>query len=59
MKQSNNKKVSGSPRKKSFFRMNISWMDAQQRPKIIHIITQFVNCLSAKYDLEKMKQNNS
>jgi len=51
--------VSGSIRKNSTFRMNISWMDAQQRPKITQIITQRVNRLSAKYDSEKMKQNNS
>jgi len=36
--------------------MNISWMDSQQRPKITQIITPLVNRLSAKYDLEKVKQ---
>jgi len=30
--------VSGSIRKTSTFKMNISWMDAQQRPKITQII---------------------
>jgi len=47
-------KVSGSIRKKSTF-----WMDAQQRPTITQIITQLVNSLSANYDLEKIRQNNS
>jgi len=51
--------VSGSIRKKSTFRMNISWMDAQQRPKTTQIITQRVNRLSAKYESGKIKQNNS
>jgi len=35
--------------------MNISWMDAQQRPKITQIITPLVNRLSEKFDLEKVK----
>jgi len=51
--------VSGSIRKKNTFKMNISWMDTQQRPKITQIITQLVNRLSAKDDSGKMKQNNS
>jgi len=35
--------VSGSISKKSPFRMDISWMDAQQRPQITQIITQLHN----------------
>jgi len=51
--------VSSSIRKKSTFRMNISWMDAQQRPNITQIIIQLVNRLSAKFHSEKIKQKNS
>jgi len=35
--------------------MNISWKDAQQRPKIIHIKAQLVDSFFAKFDFEKNK----
>jgi len=38
--------------------MNNFWKDAQKRFNLTQIIAQHVNSLCAKFDFEKVKQNN-